>query len=353
MPQMHRIDTAIILAAGLGTRLAPLTTNTPKPLLDIAGKPMIVRILEHVKSAGINRIIVVIRPQFEQLFKNSIPESYNVQFVYQQKPTGMTDAILAARPHVKGDFVVCAGDMVVPHDHVIDVVKMHDSNKPFATLSLIKANVPYVKGMGNVAIDGAGTVTRIIEKPPKEHLLSNIYSPPFYAFSERLFEYLDKCPVSTRGERELQDAIQIAIQAKQIVKGVLIKYEFSKDEEYFRRELASLNITDIKDYFNACMTIIEEVGVQVSPDILCTLIEPVRIGKDCNISDNALIGPGAIIGNGVLIESLAEISNAIIQDRCKIGKKCFIDHAIIMSGATLKEGTSIVGSASEIKLVES
>jgi NDP-sugar pyrophosphorylase family protein len=346
------IDTAVILAAGLGTRLMPLTKATPKPLLDVAGIPMIVRILGHMKAAGITSFILVIKPDFEALFKKSIPGGFKVRFVHQVKPTGMTDAILATRDQVRGNFVVCAGDMIVPEDHVMDVVKVHDGSKPFATLSLFKAGIDYVKGLGNVKVDESGRVTKIVEKPTREMLMSNVYSLPFYVFNDELFAYLDRCPVSSRGERELQDAIQLAIDDNKVIKGISINREFSKDEAQFRREIASLNITDIKDYFNTCMSAIAEAGVQVPQDVLCTMIEPVRIGTGCTVSDNALIGPGAIVGDGVTIESLAEISNAILQAGCKVGKNCLIDHAIISCGASVEGATEIKGTPTDIKLVE-
>lgn len=348
--------TAIILAAGLGTRLMPLTKSIPKPLLDVAGLPIIVHILDHLKAAGISRFIIVINPRFENLFKELIPVRFNIQYVHQVKPTGMTDAILAARQHVtgSGSFVVCAGDMIVPDDHVADVVKEHDASRPFATLSLFKASIDYVKGLGNVKMmdDDDRRVSRIIEKPTKDMLLSNVYSLPFYAFDEEIFTYLDKCPVSSRGERELQDAIQMAITGNKIVRGVVINRIFSKDEAEFRREIAPLNITDIQDYFNACMAAIAEAGVLVPQNILCTLIEPVRIGEGCNISDNALLGPGVIVGARVTIDSLSEVSFSILQDGCKVGKKCIIDHAVIASGATVPDGTKITGKPGETRLVE-
>ncbi|MEX2684443.1 MAG: sugar phosphate nucleotidyltransferase [Candidatus Sigynarchaeota archaeon] len=330
----------------------PLTKTTPKPLLDVAGIPIIVRILENMSLARISSFIIVIRPEFEEIFKKSIPSSSKVRFVHQAKATGMTDAILTARQFVRGDFVVCAGDMIVPEDHIKDVVNAHDSSKPFATLSLFKAGIDYVKGLGNVMLDGSGRVTKIIEKPPREMLLSNVYSLPFYVFNDEVFKYLDKCPVSSRGERELQDAIQIAINDRKVMIGVQIKREFSKDEAEFRREIASLNITDIKDYFNACMSAVAETGVQVPQEILCTLIEPVRIGISCHVSDNALVGPGAIVGDKVTIDDLTEISNAILQSGCKVGKNCRVDHAIIASCANVTDNTEIKGSPSDIKLVE-
>jgi len=347
-----RINTAVILAAGLGTRLMPITKNVPKPLLDIAGKPPVLRIIENMERAGLTDFLVVIKQEKEQLFMDAIPARFNVKYVYQDQPTGMTDAILMTRPYIDADFVVCAGDMIVPDDHVADVVRMQETAKPFGTLSLFKAGIDYVKGMGNVQLDDTGTVTRIIEKPPREELLSNIYSLPFYVFDTSIFEYLDACPVSSRGERELQDAIQLGIDDEKILKGVVLNREFSADEAEFKRQLASLNITDVRDYFTTCMNVLAEEGMHVPMDLLCTLIEPVLIQESSSISDNVMIGPNAIIGHDVMIDGLTEISHAIVQDHCKIGKRCSIEHAIIMNGATVEDGTEIKGTPSDIKIIE-
>ena len=310
------------------------------------------RIIENMHRAGLTNFLIVIKPEFEKMFRDVIPASFNVTFVHQITASGMTDAILSTRPYIKGDFVVCAGDMIVPEDHVADVVRVHEKQKPFGTLSLFKASIDYVKGMGNVKLDATGTVIKIIEKPPKEQLLSNMYSLPFYVFKAEIFNYLDKCPVSSRGERELQDAIQMAITDKQIVKGVVLNRVFSRDEQEFWRELSSLNITNGKDYFNTCMDVLAGMGVRVPFDLMCTLIEPVMVKENCTISDNALLGPNVIIGKNVSIDSLAEISHAIIQDDCKIGKRCVIDHVIIMAGANIKDGTEIKCKAPEILIIE-
>ncbi|HME50752.1 MAG TPA: NDP-sugar synthase [Candidatus Lokiarchaeia archaeon] len=347
-----QINTAVILAAGLGTRLMPITRAVPKPLLDIAGKPPVLRIIENMERAGLTEFFVVINQEKEQLFTDAIPARFNVKYIYQDQPTGMTDAILLTRSYIDADFVVCAGDMIVPDDHVAEVVHMQETARPFGTLSLFKAGIDYVKGMGNVQLDDEGTVTRIIEKPPPEQLLSNIYSLPFYVFDASIFGYLDACPVSSRGERELQDAIQLGIDDNKILKGVVLNREFSADETEFKRQLASLNITDVRDYFTTCMDVLAAEGMHVPMDILCTLIEPVLIRESSSISDNAMIGPNAIVGQNVSVDALSEISHAIVQDNCKIGKRCTIEYAIIMDGAVIEDDSDVRGNRSDIKIIE-
>ncbi|MHA1699543.1 MAG: sugar phosphate nucleotidyltransferase, partial [Promethearchaeota archaeon] len=255
------------------------------------------------------------------------------------------------RDMISDDVIIYAGDIILPKSHIKDVLNAHESLSPFGTLSLFKANIDHVPGLGNVKIQSDGTVTRIIEKPSKDQLLSNYYSLPFYIFNKGIFEYLDACPISPRGEREFQDAIQMAINDGKRIIGVSMKKEFSSNKREFYRELSTLHVTNIKDYFMANMNILSGLGIDKPADILCTMIEPVQVGKNCSIDDDCLLGPKVIIQDNVKVSALTEISNAIVQKDCKIGRNSYISHAIIMQGRVVDDGTEIQGSVDNIKLV--
>ncbi|MHA1715737.1 MAG: hypothetical protein ACTSXP_08830, partial [Promethearchaeota archaeon] len=93
------------------------------------------------------------------------------------------------------------------------------------------------------------------------------------------------------------------------------------------------------------------LGIDKPADILCTMIEPVQVGKNCSIDDDCLLGPKVIIQDNVKVSALTEISNAIVQKDCKIGRNSYISHAIIMQGRVVDDGTEIQGSVDNIKLV--
>ncbi|MHA1997979.1 MAG: sugar phosphate nucleotidyltransferase [Promethearchaeota archaeon] len=346
---------AVILAAGMGRRLMPITRDLPKPLIDVAGKPLILWNIEHLQENGVERFFIVIKKKFKHLFSELLPlDKYNITFLYQDNPTGMTDAILTAKEYIiDRDFVVCAGDMIIPIDHVRDMMQKQSVQSPFGCLSLVEASIEYVPGLGNVQMGDTGRIMKIIEKPTRDELLSNLYSMPFYIFNQSIFAYLEACPLSKRGERELQDAIQQALNDQKIIIGIKNRKEFSRDPSTFKQELASLNVTDKNDYFNTNMENLKETGGIVKPkDILCTMIEPVLIKSGCTIADDCLLGPNVVIGKNVVIGALAEISNAIIQDDCLIGRKCYIENAIVMKGATIDEDRMIAGSKTDILIIE-
>ncbi|MHA1794118.1 MAG: sugar phosphate nucleotidyltransferase [Promethearchaeota archaeon] len=341
--------TAIILAAGVGNRLKPLTNSTPKPLLNIAGNPLVVYSLESFSNCGITEFIFVINSQSLRVFKEKLSKyNFNISYVFQDKPLGMADAILKARELVKDDFIVSSGDIIIPEDHIMDLINFHSKGNVFGTLSLIKANVDYVPGMGNVKLEDGGHIIQIIEKPPKEKLLSNYYSLPFYAFSPELFSYLEKCPISPRGEKELQDAVQMALNDNKKIKGISIKREYSPDWNEFKKELASLNVTNTRDFFFTTMKKLEKAGIKKPLDVLCTMIEPVIIEENSVIADDCLIGPNVHVSKNVQIGALTEISDAIVLDNCKIGKRCYIKNAIICEGSIIDDGQEIIGDKEDI-----
>ncbi|MFX0103488.1 MAG: sugar phosphate nucleotidyltransferase [Candidatus Hodarchaeota archaeon] len=347
------LDKAILLAAGDGTRLKPITNKIPKPLINIAGKPLINWILEYLGSYQVNHFIIVINPRDEKLFKDKIAgRDARIEFVFQGKPTGMTDAILKARDYMTGDFIISAGDMITPLGHVKDMIEAHESSSPFATLSLFKASVDHVEGMGNVALDENGDVVQIIEKPTKEEVIGPYYSFPFYIFNEQLVEYLEKCPVSKRGERELQDAVQLALDDGKRVRGIPIKKNFSSDPREFKKELGTIHITNPVDYFNCNLWILKSKGIEKPIDVLCTMIEPVIVGKDCMIADDCLLGPNVIIENNVEIGALTEISNAIISENCKIGNNCYLDNVILLGNKKIDDNSDIKENKGEVKIIE-
>lgn len=347
------LEKAILLAAGVGTRLKPITSRIPKPLINIAGKPLICWILDHIGSCKINHFIIVINPEHEKLFKEALAgHDAVIEYTYQEEPTGMTDAILTTRKHLTGDVIISAGDMITPGEHIKEMIGVHESTAPFATLSLFKSSVDHLQGLGNVAMDASGIITKIIEKPAKDEVLGPHYSLPFYIFNEQLLEYLEKCPISKRGERELQDAIQLAIDDGKSVKGVTMQRSFSTDITEFQKEMGAIHITNPTDYFNCNLQFMKSMGIKKPLDILCTMIEPVFIGKGCTIADDCLIGPNVVIEDGVESGALSEVSNAIIGKNTMIGKKCYLENVIVLEGTMIVDNTELKGSKDDIKVIE-
>ena len=214
---------AVILAGGLGKRLRPLTNNVPKAMLPINGRPVIDLIIENLRSAEITHFIVVIGYLGEQIRNHLKKES--IIFVKQEKPLGSGDALKSAISLVEGDFIVSASDTLLPVNHIKELIDLHLRENSDTTISLKKLSDMEIIDSSTVLLR-EDSILKIIEKPTREEILSNVSACPFYIFNDKIKDYLPWIKKSKRGEYELVDAIQLMIDDGLKVKGLLTKEWF-------------------------------------------------------------------------------------------------------------------------------
>ncbi|MFQ5858328.1 MAG: sugar phosphate nucleotidyltransferase, partial [Anaerolineae bacterium] len=204
----------VILAAGKGSRLHPITTRRSKAMLPILGQPIVERVMEGLWDNGVDTFILVVSPDDADIvgyFTQESPLADHVTFVEQRERLGMAHALQQAAPHIQGPFVLSACDNLVPRDHIAELISSHHADPSRqATLSLMHVPPALIGRTGIVALDG-GWVTRIVEKPELHQAPSDVASLPLYVFKPRILDYLHDVPLSPRGEYELQDAIQMLI----------------------------------------------------------------------------------------------------------------------------------------------
>jgi dTDP-glucose pyrophosphorylase len=198
---------AIILAAGLGTRLRPLTNDVPKSMISIAGKPLLERIILDLKKYGIGNFVIVVNYLKEKIidyFSDGSKFGVKINYVVQENPRGGTAAaVLAAKNFVKDkSFFVVAGDEL--KDFSIAEVM---ANEDDSIITAFKVENPEEYGV--LEVDGKN-VLRIREK--ETNPVSNIINISFYKFPIEIFEAIDKIKPSPRGELEITDAINKLIE---------------------------------------------------------------------------------------------------------------------------------------------
>lgn len=201
---------AVILAAGLGTRLRPVIGNeVPKVMMRITDKPLLQYTIELLKSKGIKDIVLVVHHKKEQImnfFQDGKSFGVNISYVYQENPKGGTaNAVKYARNGIKDSkFLLIYGDNIfdsasidkilknqLEHDGVLAVKQMEDVSK-----------------FGVVEVDG-DRVIRIVEKPDTH--VSNLVLTGLFVLPSGIFDSIEKIKVSKRNEYELTDAIQMMI----------------------------------------------------------------------------------------------------------------------------------------------
>lgn len=211
---------AVILAGGRGKRLQPFTGAVPKALLPVEGRAVILHQLEALREAGVEDVLIVRGVHGEKIERFLRSHGMGARFITQAKPLGSAHALSLALPHIEGDFIALACDYVFPGEHLRELLRVHRSAKPAATLSLKRMGREEIREASTVLLKN-GRVLRIVEKPREEEILSEVAAAPLYVFSEEARGFISSVELSPRGEYEIASAIQDMIDSGLKVRGVL------------------------------------------------------------------------------------------------------------------------------------
>lgn len=314
---------AVILAAGRGTRLHPITKNRTKAMCPVVGKPIVERVMDTLAANGIDQFILVIHPDDDEIqpyFEHQSTLQAQIQFVEQSQQLGMGHALLQAAPLIQDDFVLSSCDSLADKNVIQRMLKMWVGYPPpNGVLALLRAAPKDIPRMGIVEMeDEHGRILRIVEKPSLEEAPSNIGSVPTYMFSHKLIDYLSKIQPSPRGEYEIQDAIQTLIKRNGDVFGVMLRnrIDLTRPKDLLRLNLHYFQNGDYQKGINTkeispSTEIMERTCIQAS----------VTIGAHCTIGPNVFIESGAILEDGVKLENCVVLRGSQVQAGSQISNQ--------------------------------
>jgi len=196
----------VVLAAGEGTRMRPLTADRPKALVEVAGQPLLSHALDALLSVGVDRVVVVVGYRGEAITER-YGDSYcgtPLAYVEQDEQLGTAHALGQALPKLSAPFVVMNGDNVC-RANLDAVVERHREADAEATLLVERIAREQARKTGVVETDADGRVTGLVEK--SEDPPSTLVTRGFYAFGSAIGPAIDAIEPSARGEYELADAI--------------------------------------------------------------------------------------------------------------------------------------------------
>jgi dTDP-glucose pyrophosphorylase len=298
---------AVILAAGRGTRLYPITATRSKAMCPVAGKPIVERVMDTLVGNGIYDFILVISPddsEITEYFTKKSTIDSNIQFVLQTQQLGMGHALLQAAPLIQDDFILSSCDNLVEEKVIDQMLQIwRGEPTPNGILALLRVNQDELTRMGVVEMDDNQRVLRIVEKPTLEEAPSNIGSVPIYLFSRKLIEYLTKIQPSARGEYELQDAMQDLINKDGEVYGLMLPDRIDLTHP---SDLLRLNLHFLKK---------ERPALEIHPEnfgIGTKLINPVIIDQGVLIGSNCQIGPNVYIERSATILDDVKLENCVV-----------------------------------------
>ena len=340
---------AVILAAGEGIRLRPLTFTRPKHLISIGGKPLLEHILDSLKAAELNEALIIVHymgDQLQKFFGDGSRFGMNLRYERQEAVRGTADAAAFAKSYVDEDFLLIYGDLVVTPDIIKKIVSSHESEKPATSMAITPVEHP--EHYGIVELDGSHVID-IIEKPSPERAPTNLANAGIYLLSPEIFEKIEQTRPSKREEREMTDSLKLLIQDKKSVLAVQIPREEWLDVgrpwdllEANRQVLSRMEPTlngEIEDGTHLIGPVAVADGARIRSG---AYIEgPVFIDKNSDVGPNCYIRPHTSIGENVRIGNACEIKNSIIMDKTHVGHLSYVGDSIIGADSNLGAGSTV------------
>ncbi len=329
----------VILAAGEGKRMRPLTASRPKVMLPVANMPMVEYLIIAARECGIEDFVLVVgygEKEIRTYFGDGSSRGVTIHYVTQRQQLGTADALRAAEPLIRGRFLLMNGDMILKSEDIRAICAM---DAP--CMGIYPSEHP--EQFGVVTVDD-GRVTGLVEKSAKPP--SNLINAGAYLFDEEIFSILAELTLSERGEYELTDALFHYIED-----GRLAAHRLS----FWLDIGAPWNLLDanevmLKDAPSEVLGEIEE-GVYISGPVSLgkgsviksgTYIEgPCTIGEQCRIGPHAYIRGSTAIGDGCHIGHSTEIKNSVILPGTKIPHFNYAGDSVIGSGCNFGAGTKI------------
>jgi mannose-1-phosphate guanylyltransferase len=309
----------LILAGGKGTRLRPLTINTPKPVVPVANTPFLLYQIDLLRSAGIDEVILSLSYQprkIEDLLKDGSDYGVWIRYAVEGTPLGTGGAFKNAEEHIDSTAVVFNGDVLTSID-LAAVIAHHRRKNAVATIVLTPVENPSAYGLVETTPDGS--IQRFIEKPGPDEITCNTINAGIYVLEPSVLKYMPKGePYSF--ERGLFPTL---LEHKEPVMSFVL-------DGYW------IDIGTPQKY------------LEVHQDILSRKFTSARTGKSAidraSLPAGAAVDEKSIIDQDVVIRDGVRIENSVIGKNCKIDQGAHIMDSVIWSGNTIDAEARIAGS---------
>ena len=210
---------AVVLAAGEGTRLRPLTEDKPKGMVEVDGKPILTHCFEQVVELGAEELIVVVGYEKEKIIEHYGDDFRGVPITYthQREQQGLAHALLTVEEHIDDDFMLILGDNIFDAN-LSDAVNRQREDR--ADAAFLVEEVPWEEASryGVCDTNKYGEITDVVEKPDDPP--SNLVMTGFYTFTPAIFHACHLVQPSDRGEYEISEAIDLLIQSGRTIDAI-------------------------------------------------------------------------------------------------------------------------------------
>lgn len=319
---------AVILAGGEGSRLRPMTCNLPKPLVPVAGKPVLEYILTLLAENGCEEAVIAVHYRSEKIerhFSSGRFMGINLRFSHETKPLGTAGCVKKAAEGFNEDFIVISGDAICDFELKM-ALDYHKKYNAEATIITKRVDDPREYGL---IIENGGQITDFSEKPSYINCRSDLANTGVYILSPAVTELIPENEAYDFAKNVFPDMLNKNMK--------LMSYE---EKGYW------CDMGDISAYKKCTGDILNGKLKGYEP-------REWHIGQNCMIDPKALITGKTVIGNSVSIGRNAKLRNAVVMDGAFIGENTTLNDCIICADARIESGAAVyenavVGEGSQI-----
>ncbi|MDQ2826876.1 MAG: mannose-1-phosphate guanyltransferase [Actinomycetota bacterium] len=325
---------AVIMAGGEGTRLRPLTSNQPKPLMPLVNRPMMEHVVRLLKDHGFDDIVVTLAflPQTIRTYFGDGSE-FGVRMVYatEESPLGTAGSVRNARDELDEPFLVISGDVLTDID-LSELVQVHRDKGSMATLALKAMENPLEFGIVIAREDGS--IERFLEKPTWGQVFSDTVNTGIYVCNPEVFDYI---PEGEQVDFSSDVFPRLLEDGKPLFGHVAEGYweDVGTLEAYLRahRDVLDGKVALDVPGFRIAEGVWLGEGTEVDPD--ANVVGPAIIGDYCRVEAGAQLRQYSVLGTNVMVRSDAFIERSVVHDNA------YLSHAVRLRGSVIGRSTDL------------
>ena len=326
---------AVVMAGGEGTRLRPLTSNQPKPMVPIVGKPCMEHILELLRRHGFQDVIVTVAflPQaIRSYFGNGDSLGMEVSYSVEESPLGTAGSVRLAAGRLDDTFLVISGDALCDVD-LTRLVEFHREKKASVTIGLKAVENPLEFGI--VVTDDEGRVERFLEKPSWGQVFSDTINTGIYVLEPEVLRHVP----TDRPYDFSKELFPLLLEMGRPIYGCVLDgywQDIGNLDQYRQAnfdaldEKVALEIPGIRIRGNVWL------GEGVDLHDLDALEGPVYVGNYCRLGQDATVGPYSVLSTSVTVRERGRVSHSIVDSSTYIGRSAVVEGAILGRSCDLR-----------------
>ena len=326
---------AVVMAGGEGTRLRPLTSNQPKPMVPIVGKPCMEHILELLKQHGLEEVIVTVAfmPQaIRSYFGNGDTLGMSIEYSVEESPLGTAGSVRLASDRLDETFLVISGDALCDVD-LTDLIRSHRERGAAVTIGLKSVENPLEFGI--VVTDEERRIERFLEKPSWSQVFSDTINTGIYVLEPEVLRHIP----TDRPFDFSKELFPLLLEMGRPMYGYVFDdyWQDIGNLDQFRQanfdaldERVRLNVSGIRLRGNIWL------GEGVEVDDLAAIEGPAFLGNYCRIAPDASVGPYSVLGSSVTLLERARTERSVIDAATHIGRSARVEGAVVGRGCDIR-----------------